>query len=183
MSRVSGGLTEKTNGRSSWSTWLPVSAICPPSSGKQWRRKRDPKLPFSGSCKGGSQCRGRMVEPKPSIDVPGLDTFEGEVIHTARWNPDVNLRGKEVTVVGTGCSAAQAIPQIMKPEYGAKRVTVAPITVAIQSRYQYPSSSLALPTAGRETLCRNLCSVASEVQPIEGAVTAGTIGELYGRWR
>lgn len=66
---------------------------------------------------------GGLVEPKPPIQVPGLDTFEGEIVHTARWKPDINLQGKEVVVIGSGCSAAQVVPQLVKPEYGAKHVT------------------------------------------------------------
>jgi cation diffusion facilitator CzcD-associated flavoprotein CzcO len=66
---------------------------------------------------------GGLVEPKPPLDVPGLDTFEGEIVHTARWKKDLDLKGKDVVVVGTGCSAGQVVPQLVKPEYGAKHVT------------------------------------------------------------
>ncbi|OQV08247.1 hypothetical protein CLAIMM_12553 [Cladophialophora immunda] len=66
---------------------------------------------------------GGLVEPKPPLDVPGFDTFEGEIVHTARWNPDLNVRGKDVIVIGTGCSAGQVVPQLVKPEYGAKHLT------------------------------------------------------------
>lgn len=66
---------------------------------------------------------GGLVEPKPQIDVPGLDQFEGKIIHTARWDPNIDLKNKDIVVVGTGCSAGQVIPQLIKPEYGAKHVT------------------------------------------------------------
>ncbi|KAK5464926.1 hypothetical protein LTS15_001489 [Exophiala xenobiotica] len=66
---------------------------------------------------------GGLVEPKPPLAVPGIETFEGEIVHTARWKPGLNLQGKEVIVVGTGCSAGQVMPQLIKPEYGAKHVT------------------------------------------------------------
>jgi 4-hydroxyacetophenone monooxygenase len=33
-------------------------------------------------------------------------------MHTATWNPDVDLKGKRVAVIGTGASAAQLIPSI-----------------------------------------------------------------------
>lgn len=66
---------------------------------------------------------GGLVEPKRPIDFPGIDTFEGDIVHTGRWNKDVDFRGKNVVVVGTGCSAAQVVPQLVKPEYGAKHVT------------------------------------------------------------
>jgi cyclohexanone monooxygenase len=50
---------------------------------------------------------------EPSIpEFPGLDSFAGEVFHTARWNHDIELRGKKVAVVGTGASAIQAVPEI-----------------------------------------------------------------------
>ena len=70
-----------------------------------------------------ASCVGGLVEPKRPIDFPGIDTFEGEVVHTGRWNKDIDLRGKNVVVVGTGCSAAQVVPQLIKPEHGAKHVT------------------------------------------------------------
>ncbi len=44
---------------------------------------------------------------------PGLETFEGQWFHTARW-PDggVDFTGQRVGVIGTGSTAIQAIPQI-----------------------------------------------------------------------
>ncbi|KAI1616944.1 cyclohexanone monooxygenase [Exophiala viscosa] len=66
---------------------------------------------------------GGLVEPKPSLKVPGIESFEGEIVHTARWDPNLNLQGKEVVVIGTGCSGGQVVPQLIKPEYGAKHVT------------------------------------------------------------
>jgi cation diffusion facilitator CzcD-associated flavoprotein CzcO len=44
--------------------------------------------------------------------VAGLDTFEGPAFHTAEWRHDVELQGKRVAVVGTGCSAIQTVPAI-----------------------------------------------------------------------
>ncbi|MEU4598657.1 NAD(P)/FAD-dependent oxidoreductase [Nocardia sp. NPDC023988] len=51
-------------------------------------------------------------------DITGLDEFEGEVFHSARWNHDYDLRGKRVAVIGTGASAVQFVPQI-QPEVAA----------------------------------------------------------------
>lgn len=65
---------------------------------------------------------GGLVEPKPYPDIPGLDNFKGDVIHTARWNPKVSLEDKNVVVLGSGCSAAQVTPEIVKPPYNAKSV-------------------------------------------------------------
>jgi len=49
----------------------------------------------------------------PSVPpIRGLETFEGPAFHTARWRDDVDLAGKRVAVIGTGCSAIQTVPAI-----------------------------------------------------------------------
>ncbi|HEV3002015.1 MAG TPA: NAD(P)/FAD-dependent oxidoreductase, partial [Solirubrobacteraceae bacterium] len=49
----------------------------------------------------------------PSIPpLPGLDSFAGPAFHTARWDHGVDLAGRRVAVVGTGCSAIQVVPAI-----------------------------------------------------------------------
>ena len=56
---------------------------------------------------------GGLSEPKlPQID--GIDTFQGELFHSARWDHDVDLAGKRVAVIGTGASAIQIIPELQK---------------------------------------------------------------------
>ena len=54
---------------------------------------------------------GVLTKPKPP-NIPGLDDFTGTVMHTARWDHDVDLRGKSVAIIGTGASAVQVIPSI-----------------------------------------------------------------------
>src|SRR4051812_49105483 len=44
--------------------------------------------------------------------LPGLESFEGPAFHTARWRSDVDLAGRRVAVIGTGCSAIQVVPAI-----------------------------------------------------------------------
>lgn len=49
----------------------------------------------------------------PSIpELPGLDTFAGEIFHSAEWRHDIPLEGRKVAVVGTGASAVQFVPEI-----------------------------------------------------------------------
>ena len=56
---------------------------------------------------------GPLTEPAlPDID--GLDEFEGEIFHSARWNHDYDLTGKRVAVIGTGASAIQIVPELAK---------------------------------------------------------------------
>jgi cyclohexanone monooxygenase len=54
-------------------------------------------------------------------DIPGVDTFAGTTLHTARWDHRVDLTGKRVAVIGTGASAVQLIPEIA-PEVAQLRV-------------------------------------------------------------
>lgn len=54
---------------------------------------------------------GPITEPQtPKIE--GLDTFTGEMFHSAQWNHDYDLTGKRIAVIGTGASAIQFVPQI-----------------------------------------------------------------------
>jgi len=46
-------------------------------------------------------------------DFPGLDTFAGEIHHTAHWpHRPVDFTGKRVAIIGTGASGIQSIPII-----------------------------------------------------------------------
>lgn len=63
---------------------------------------------------------GVLTVPK-SPDIDGIETFAGTTIHTARWDPTQDLRGKRVAVIGTGASAVQVIPAIA-PE--AEQLTI-----------------------------------------------------------
>src|SRR5256714_14387526 len=51
---------------------------------------------------------GPLFEPKVP-DIPGIESFEGEVWHSARWDHDFDLRGKRVASIGTGASAIQYV--------------------------------------------------------------------------
>ena len=54
---------------------------------------------------------GALHLPK-TPDLPGAGSFAGSSFHSARWDHDVDLRGKRVAVIGTGASAIQFVPQI-----------------------------------------------------------------------
>jgi len=47
---------------------------------------------------------GPMHEPVLP-NVPGLESFGGDIFHSSRWRHDIDLRGKRVAVIGTGASA------------------------------------------------------------------------------
>jgi 4-hydroxyacetophenone monooxygenase len=54
---------------------------------------------------------GQLNRPKMP-DIRGVETFGGAWFHSARWDPDVDLDGKRVAIIGTGASAAQFIPAV-----------------------------------------------------------------------
>lgn len=47
-------------------------------------------------------------------DMRGLDSYRGHKIHSARWDSDYDFTGKRVAVIGTGASAIQVIPELVK---------------------------------------------------------------------
>jgi cation diffusion facilitator CzcD-associated flavoprotein CzcO len=50
---------------------------------------------------------------RPSVPhLPGLDRFRGVAFHSARWNHDVPLAGRNVAVIGNAASAIQFVPEI-----------------------------------------------------------------------
>lgn len=46
-------------------------------------------------------------------DIDGLDKFSGRVIHTGRWDPSIDLKGKKVGVIGSGATCTQLVPAII----------------------------------------------------------------------
>src|SRR5699024_7410805 len=71
------------------------------------------------SCENGKTFRSRTLIPGwgqlgtpfiPQID--GLDTFAGDSFHSARWQHDIDLRGKRVASIGAAASAVQYVPEI-----------------------------------------------------------------------
>lgn len=54
---------------------------------------------------------GLLSEPKYP-DIPGLDSFRGELFHSASWDENCDLTGKRVGVIGTAASGIQIIPEV-----------------------------------------------------------------------
>jgi cation diffusion facilitator CzcD-associated flavoprotein CzcO len=56
---------------------------------------------------------GPLANPAmPAIN--GLDSFQGKVMHSARWDHSFDFEGKKVGVVGTGASSIQIVPELAK---------------------------------------------------------------------
>src|SRR4051812_7034818 len=54
---------------------------------------------------------GALSEPKLP-DIEGIESFGGEIFHSAQWRHDHDLTGKRVAVIGTGASAIQIVPEV-----------------------------------------------------------------------
>jgi cation diffusion facilitator CzcD-associated flavoprotein CzcO len=54
-------------------------------------------------------------------DIDGLADYTGDIMHTAKWDPTVDLTGQRVAVIGTGASGVQVVPELA--------ATVAQLTV------------------------------------------------------
>lgn len=72
-----------------------------------------------------------MSRPKLP-DITGLtETFTGTLVHTAAWDPSINLTGKRVAVIGNGSSGQQILPQVaphaaLVDHYVRSRVWITP---------------------------------------------------------
>ncbi|KAF2675952.1 FAD/NAD(P)-binding domain-containing protein [Lentithecium fluviatile CBS 122367] len=57
--------------------------------------------------------RGNLNNPAwPEIE--GLQTFKGEVMHSAKWNESYDFTNKRVGVIGSGSSAIQIVPSLQR---------------------------------------------------------------------
>jgi cation diffusion facilitator CzcD-associated flavoprotein CzcO len=72
-------------------------------------------------------------------DWPGMDRFQGRIIHAQSWPEDLDLAGQRVVVVGAGATAATLVPAI------AGRC--AHVTLLQRSPIYYRSGRIALPIA------------------------------------
>jgi len=58
----------------------------------------------------------------PSVPrIPGANDFKGEIFHSVAWPEELDIRRKNVAVIGTGATAMQLVPTIFKD---AKSVVV-----------------------------------------------------------
>ncbi|RII23493.1 cyclohexanone 1,2-monooxygenase [Alternaria sp. MG1] len=52
---------------------------------------------------------GSLSVPK-TCDLPGVETYEGKLFHSAQWDHSFDWNDKDVVVLGNGCSATQFVP-------------------------------------------------------------------------
>ncbi|KAI5950393.1 hypothetical protein CANMA_005321 [Candida margitis] len=75
------------------------------------------------TCKVIVSCRGGLVHPR-DLEAPGLENFGGKYMHSAVWDHSIDFKGKDVVVVGNGCSAVQIVPTLLDdPQYNVGSLT------------------------------------------------------------
>src|SRR5690606_19494389 len=45
-------------------------------------------------------------------DIPGIDEYEGELVHTTRWGAEHTAAGKRTAVIGNGSTGVQLLSKI-----------------------------------------------------------------------
>jgi 4-hydroxyacetophenone monooxygenase len=56
---------------------------------------------------------GQLNRPRIP-DISGREKFKGVQVHSAEWDPKLDLTGKRVAVIGSGASAFQLVPELAK---------------------------------------------------------------------
>ena len=54
-------------------------------------------------------CATGILHHPATPDIPGIDTFNGPVVHTARWNSDLEVDNRRIAVIGTGSTGVQVV--------------------------------------------------------------------------
>ncbi|EMD65540.1 hypothetical protein GGP41_010421 [Bipolaris sorokiniana] len=57
---------------------------------------------------------GALSVPK-ECDIPGAEVYKGRLFHSAKWDHGFDWGGKDVVVLGNGCSATQFVPILANP--------------------------------------------------------------------
>jgi cation diffusion facilitator CzcD-associated flavoprotein CzcO len=71
-------------------------------------------------------------------NIPGVESFAGHRIHSARWDHAYDFAGKRVGVIGTGASAVQVIPELVKVAAQVKVFQRTPAWVMPKMRLRLP---------------------------------------------
>ena len=47
-------------------------------------------------------------------DIPGLNTFAGDVVHSARWDDNIETSGRKIAVIGNGSTGVQLVSALQR---------------------------------------------------------------------
>ncbi|KAM5471068.1 putative cyclohexanone monooxygenase [Microsporum ferrugineum] len=96
---------------------------------------------FTHECQVLFSAVGLLVKPR-HCNIPGKASFKGHIFHSSRWNHDVSLEGKNVVVIGNGCSATQLVPAIANETKSLTQIVRSKHWLAPPINFKYPPSVL-----------------------------------------
>jgi cation diffusion facilitator CzcD-associated flavoprotein CzcO len=56
---------------------------------------------------------GFLCQPR-TPDIPGIQTFQGRIVHAAEWDESYSFEGRRTAIIGTGSTGVQLIPELAK---------------------------------------------------------------------
>jgi cation diffusion facilitator CzcD-associated flavoprotein CzcO len=83
---------------------------------------------------------GFLSQPKLP-EIPGIDSFEGRIVHTADWDDTYDATGERVAIIGTGATAVQLIPELAKRAADLTVYQRTPIWVAPKLDFRIPAGA------------------------------------------
>jgi cation diffusion facilitator CzcD-associated flavoprotein CzcO len=80
---------------------------------------------------------GPLANPSPPR-IPSIERFTGKAMHSARWDHGYDITGKRVAVIGTGASAVQIVPEIVRTARSVKVFQRTPGWVLPRPDFKHP---------------------------------------------
>jgi len=71
-------------------------------------------------------------------DIPGVDSFKGQIVHPSRWPADLDLGGKRVVVIGNGSTGVQLLSAVAKEAGHVTVVQRTPQWISPREKYGEP---------------------------------------------
>ena len=112
-------------------------------------------------------------------DFPGLDEFDGTVVHPQHWPEDLDYRGKRVVVIGSGATAVTLIPSLA---FDAKHVTMLQRSPSYVASLPAADPIASSPAEETDPRCRSLeltktlrPGAASSSSPLVGSLPSGQL--------
>lgn len=81
-------------------------------------------------------------------NISGISSFEGKLVHTAKWPEDLDLKGKKVGIIGNGSTGTQVMTAIAPVVENLKTFQRSP-------QYSVPSGQKPIPKGYRENINKN----------------------------
>ncbi|MET0896313.1 MAG: NAD(P)/FAD-dependent oxidoreductase [Mycobacterium sp.] len=72
--------------------------------------------------------------------IPGIDQFDGRIIHTTAWDDEYDFRGRRVAMIGTGATAVQLMPELAKQTADLTVYQRTPIHVVPKTDFPMPKA-------------------------------------------